>query len=1210
MATYNEIRYRLLLTHEGFTDYLYLDTSGFLTAGLGYLYERDASNATKGKPDTAPGAHIFFDRLDVLTKYGLGFNAAQMAVVNSLAEAMAELPAAYRYPKQRNLTDFRASPLGEALSEKIHLKWSQERTFGTFKITEVNVAGEWVKVDSVFPDNTEIKKSYFNDFTISFDNEVNQAISKYLGPTPELTDAQRAGFFSVDWNYPAGLANVVKVYASGQQLPVSERYSALLTQLAKGRSVSQERLRDEAKLILGELTDIAVAPDSGAVQIKPRPAVVDSIRHKSRTRAKRSNSSDIGLMLLKPNYDLANTVGLCMEAASSRPRAYDPLMLDLDGDGRVGTVGLDSGVTFDLDANGFAESVGWVSSGDGLLVRDLDENGTIDTGRELFGDQTMLSDGTLAANGFQALAAVDSNLDGKVDCSDAAWETLRVWQDADSDGLVGDGELRSMADAGVTSISLGYQNVSVRDDAGNTMIQQGSFTRQDGSVGTAGNFLLSRDTTHTNPVDYVWATDDVAAMLDIDGSGNVYSLQQSMARNPTLVGKVQELLNSSDFSNLRANFEAMVRVWVGVDTLDAASRGVNIDARQLAVLEAFYGQGFLGLEGPNPNNGAAITLKQGYSDLIDMLYGQYLAQAQLEPVWQEVTFGVDDSTGVPYVDFGNAAGVLMGLAGVDAGGATQLIYDFVKGVCSFSLQTEPGFSKFVHAFDDVPGISTAVIDAAINNKQFTVGSSADDFFSMAASGVVLGLDGNDLLRGTDAAVTLDGGAGDDTVSGGPNADRLYGGTGSDILSGNGADDRLYGGAGNDTLYGGNGADQLEGGEGDDFLDGEAGDDYLLGGAGDDRLVDSEGANVFDGGAGNDILGSVTTTAFWGPNKYIGGQGNDTIFGSRGSDTYVFNKGDGQDVVHENAYNAGGDVLKFGPNISAAEWVVTRVGSDLVLADSHSTDKVTLAQWFDSTDSKAYRIDSFEFTDGTSWSAADVTDMARTVLGTTGDDVLRGMDGSNDIVKGREGDDLLLGYSGDDRLYGEVGNDTLYGGAGSDSLYGGDGGDFLNGEAGNDYLSGGAGDDRLYDDEGANVFDGGDGDDRLMSSATTAFWGPNTYIGGRGQDTIFGSRGGDLYIFNAGDGQDVIFENQYGSGTDILRFGNDLLPADIQASRRGDDMFIQVGQGGDSITVKDWYFNNAYKIEQVEFTDGTVWSSSTLENLSSAMLGSVSSSATR
>ena len=91
-----------------------------------------------------------------------------------------------------------------------------------------------------------------------------------------------------------------------------------------------------------------------------------------------------------------------------------PLVVDLDGDG-VETVGVSEGVYFDHDGNGFAEKSGWVGKDDGILVRDINNNGTIDNGTELFGNNSVLSSGENALNGFEALKELDSNKDGIVD---------------------------------------------------------------------------------------------------------------------------------------------------------------------------------------------------------------------------------------------------------------------------------------------------------------------------------------------------------------------------------------------------------------------------------------------------------------------------------------------------------------------------------------------------------------------------------------------------------------------------------------------------------------------------------------------------------------------------------------------------------------------------------------------------------------------------
>lgn len=92
----------------------------------------------------------------------------------------------------------------------------------------------------------------------------------------------------------------------------------------------------------------------------------------------------------------------------------DPLVLDLDGDG-IEAIGIDPSrpILFDHDGDGTRNATGWIGSDDGLLVLDRNGNGLIDSGRELFGDQTLrdkpAADGsTTFANGYEALAAQDA----------------------------------------------------------------------------------------------------------------------------------------------------------------------------------------------------------------------------------------------------------------------------------------------------------------------------------------------------------------------------------------------------------------------------------------------------------------------------------------------------------------------------------------------------------------------------------------------------------------------------------------------------------------------------------------------------------------------------------------------------------------------------------------------------------------------------------
>jgi hypothetical protein len=173
-----------------------------------------------------------------------------------------------------------------------------------------------------------------------------------------------------------------------------------------------------------------------------------------------------------------------------------PIVLDLDGDG-VETTNVKDGAYFDHDGNGFAEQTGWAASDDGLLVMDRNNDGIINDGKELFGDQTILSNGQRASNGFEALAELDDNHDGKIDASDAAFVNLKVWKDIDGDGYSSADELHTLEELGIESINTGYADTNITDAHGNTIRQTGAFTKTDGATGNASDVWFQTDKAYT-----------------------------------------------------------------------------------------------------------------------------------------------------------------------------------------------------------------------------------------------------------------------------------------------------------------------------------------------------------------------------------------------------------------------------------------------------------------------------------------------------------------------------------------------------------------------------------------------------------------------------------------------------------------------------------------------------------------------------------------
>lgn len=311
---------------------------------------------------------------------------------------------------------------------------------------------------------------------------------------------------------------------------------------------------------------------------------------------------------------------------SASIKKCDPLILDLDGDG-YNVEKKELGANFDLDKNGFAEKINWTKK-DGFLCLDLNGNGAIDDGGELFGDQTLLADGTKAKNGFEALAQYDSNGDGMIDANDEIFDSLRVWVDANGDGISGEGEMKTLAELGITSINLVYENVNAETGTEATIGNTATFTREDGTTSGIGELWVSSDLFDTVDRLDIEISGEIAALPDVKSIGNVYSLRNAMALDET--GELKELVESfiseEDADKRIAITEQILFFISGAKNIAANSRGSYIDARQLAVIEAMLGEKYVGTTGSNPHSDAAPMLKSAYQNLLNMYFNELNAQ--------------------------------------------------------------------------------------------------------------------------------------------------------------------------------------------------------------------------------------------------------------------------------------------------------------------------------------------------------------------------------------------------------------------------------------------------------------------------------------------------------------------------------------------------------------------------------------------------------
>ncbi|MCW5220277.1 calcium-binding protein [Verminephrobacter aporrectodeae subsp. tuberculatae] len=610
---------------------------------------------------------------------------------------------------------------------------------------------------------------------------------------------------------------------------------------------------------------------------------------------------------------------------------------------RNGTV-----ILFDHDADGVKTGTGWVKPDDGWLVLDRNGNGTIDSGRELFGVDTLKKNGQRATDGFDALKDLDANNDGKINSADSVFANLRIWRDLNQDGISQAKELSTLSANKITAI--GVNSSAGRIDLGNGNVQTaaGTFTRSNGTTGETNSATANLDllvhTFYRQFSERIPLTDQAMALPNLRGSGRVRDLSEAISLSTELGNWVQTYAQLTTRQGQLDKLDGFIEKWA--NTADLKPLKAQADALSSNGVTLTYK--LAGLTAGTPDYKEFIRKLGVVERFMGFTYGGATGQARFTPL--------DVNSGTLRVTL--AAEQIANIS---------LAYDRFKTDIYESLVLITRLKAYTDMFDSelldantpwFSGLESTFIQGIASNGQQGIVDLVEFVSSYGYGNLAeLGWDAIEFLI-TQLDTTIDPGAFSEELSSwtvrfaASTEHRFTGTSRPDLIVASAGDDNIRGLDGNDILIGKAGNDAIDGGNGDDIVLGGSGNDSLSGGAGDDRLKGGDGDDWIQGGAGADTLD--------------GGAGNDVLRGGAENDTYLFGKGDGQDTISSGF--AEFDVLQFKVGVAPSEIVATRAGTSLVLSIVGTADKVTICEFFpgEDPDNSYNPIQQVRFADDTIW----------------------------------------------------------------------------------------------------------------------------------------------------------------------------------------------------------------------------------------------------
>ena len=746
---------------------------------------------------------------------------------------------------------------------------------------------------------------------------------------------------------------------------------------------------------------------------------------------------------------------------------------------------------------------------------------------------------TLNATGSTASITLNGGAGNDTITGGSANDALSGGNDADTFNIVANAGNDTIAggSGGTDSDTLSFAGSTVGVTVNINASEAGSYTAGTGT----GNFTDIEIVTGSAQNDTLNATGNSAAITLFGGAG-ADSITGGSA-NDVLDGGTGADTLAGGLGNDALSGGADADVFVvganqGVDAIDGGSAGTDSDTLSFAASTSGVTVTFTTAEGGTFGAGSG----SGSFAEIEVITGSALND----------TINASAST---------TAATLFGGAGNDiltSGAGNDLLSG---GFDADTINVGPSSGTDTIIGGEGPTNDTDTLAFSGTSSGVNVvfsGNEAGSYVIGAASGTFTEIEG---IQGTSQADTINASAATSAVT----------------LSGGAGDDSVAGGSGNDVIDLGTGADTADGGAGNDIIDlgADAQSDLVIfsDGDGQDRisnftapvfsagtymgrdllnvsgLTDAAGrpVNVFDvvvstDGSGNAVLtfpNGESLTLVGVPAAQVSSVAQLMAMGIPGPDGTV--QGTAGDDLIDGGYlgDPGGDRVDSNdallPGHSAQDdLIVAGAGNDLVFADQ-GNDTVYGGTGNDQLYTGAGNDTAFGDA-GNDVIDGDVGDDLiyggandDFLVGNLGADTLYG-DAGTDVLFGGDDNDTLFGGADDDQLQGNLGNDSLSGGDGQDNLNGGEGDDSLSGDAGNDQLSGGDGNDALDGGIGQDEVDGGAGNDSLSAGA-----GDDFVVGGSGDDTSFGDAGNDQ--INSGVGNDLTYG---GTGEDLVfgEGGND------------------------------------------------------------------------